>query len=57
VEEGVEARTYNFYTFPRPFKGKHARDVVIDPECVEFHKRVGTDFQKWIVDGIGYYDK
>lgn len=57
VETGVEARTYNFWTFPRPFFGKHARDVGLEPDCIEFHKTVGTDFQKWIFEGIGYFDQ
>lgn len=55
--DGIEAKPYNFYTFPRPFKGKFCRDIGIEPDCVEFHKRVGTDFQKWIIDGVAYYDE
>lgn len=57
VDAGVEARTYNFWTFPRPFFGKYGRDVALEPDCIEFHKTVGTDFQKWIFEGIGYFDQ
>lgn len=32
------------------------RDVALDPDCVDFHMKVGTDFQRWITKGVGYFD-
>lgn len=55
-EEGWTCRPYNFITFPRPYKAKYTRDVALDPDCVDFHLKVGTDFQRWITKGVSYFD-
>jgi len=56
TSEEIIARPYNFITFPRPYTGKFVRDISIDPDCVNFHIGVGTDFQRWLTKGVGYFD-
>ena len=52
----IEVRPYNFYTFPRCYNKRFARDVSLTPRNVGFHKKVGTDYNRWIMEGVGYYD-
>ena len=55
IQPSYECRSYTFHTFPRGYLGNFTRDITIDPDCVEFHKTVGTDFQLWITKGINYF--
>lgn len=59
-----EACPFNFFTFPRPFTPKFKKwggamflkNIQMDNDCVDFHLTQATDFQRWICDGITYFD-
>ncbi|GAB4813292.1 hypothetical protein N2152v2_000338 [Parachlorella kessleri] len=47
------ARTFNFYTFPRPFEG-YDRRFVSQASSLEFLASCGFDFNKFIHEGISF---
>lgn len=59
-----EACPFNFFTFPRPFTPKFKKwggamflkNIQMDNDCIDFHLTQATNFQRWICDGITYFD-
>ena len=48
-----KAKTFNFYTFPRPFEEYQPR-FLSEASSLEFLSEHKFDFNKWIYDGIPY---
>lgn len=48
-----KAKTFNFYTFPRPFEEWSPR-FLSEAGSLEFLSEHGFDFNKWIRDGISF---
>mmetsp|Transcript_11195 Transcript_11195/g.22365 ORF Transcript_11195/g.22365 Transcript_11195/m.22365 type:complete len:715 (+) Transcript_11195:84-2228(+) len=48
-----QARTFNFYTFPRPFEEYQPR-FLCEASSLDFLSQHKFDFNKWIHDGIPY---
>lgn len=48
-----QAKTFNFYTFPRPFEEYQPR-FLCEASSLDFLSQHKFDFNKWIHDGIAY---
>ena len=61
-----EVSPFNFYTQPKSYKPKgfkkqwddfFLRNLAIDNSLMDFYKKNGFDFNKWLFESITYFDK
>jgi len=48
--DGYVARPFNFFVFPE----FSTQNVVLSASAIQFNKKHGMDFQKWICEGVSY---
>lgn len=56
--ESYTAYPFSFYVFPSTVRGRMDKDLTMELGSIEFNVGAGgVDFNKWIINGLPYFDK